>query len=61
VGVILISLAIVSLGVPKLLRMLHLPTAEGAADDCDRPHVASARAVVAEIKRSQHQIAEEQG
>ena len=59
-GVILISLAIVLLGLLRLLRELHLPTDEGPADERDRMGVAGTT-VIAEIERSQHQIAEEQG
>jgi Na+/H+ antiporter len=41
-GVILTSLAIASLGLPLLLRGLHLPLDEGAADERDRARIKGA-------------------
>jgi CPA1 family monovalent cation:H+ antiporter len=60
-GVILSSLAIASLGLPLLLRGLHLPHDEGAADERDRARIKGAKAAIAEIERVQHRMAEEQG
>jgi CPA1 family monovalent cation:H+ antiporter len=60
-GVILTSLAIASLGLPLLLRGLHLPHDEGAADERDRARIKGAKAAIAEIERVQHRLAEEQG
>ncbi|WP_019517615.1 Na+/H+ antiporter [Sphingomonas sp. Mn802worker] len=60
-GVILASLVIASVGLPLLLRGLHLPVDEGAAEERDRARIKGAKAAIAEIERVQHQMAEEHG
>ena len=60
-GVILASLVIASVGLPLLLRGLHLPVDEGAAEERDRARIKGAKAAIAEIERAQHRMAEEYG
>ncbi|WP_294352191.1 Na+/H+ antiporter [uncultured Sphingomonas sp.] len=60
-GVILASLVIASVGLPLLLRGLHLPVDEGVAEERDRARIKGAKAAIAEIERVQHRMAEEHG
>lgn len=60
-GVILASLVIAAVGLPLLLRGLHLPADEGAAEERDRARIRGAKAAIAEIERVQHRMAEEHG
>jgi len=55
-GVILVSLVVASLGLPRLLRNLELPAEPSKVAEIDRARVAAAHAAIQAIETAQHEM-----
>jgi CPA1 family monovalent cation:H+ antiporter len=56
-GVIIVSLLVASVGLPWLLRDLHMPAEPDAVGAEDKARIAAACAAIAEIERVEHEMA----
>ena len=57
-GVIILSLVAASVGLPPLLKGLHLPPETSYDDDEDRARIAAAEAAIKAIEQAQHDMSE---
>lgn len=57
-GVIVVSLVLASIALPRLLKGLELPPELSRENDIDRARIAAAQAAIAAIEKTQHDLAE---